>query len=387
MKKIILFVIDSLGCGGAEKSLVSLLPLLNRDKYEIHLWMLHRGGEFEALLPEHIIIEPEPLYGLLERIKMRMASLCYSLTYRIKRLLGIHEHGAETFWKCVGWAYKVPNQQFDVVIAYQQGIPTYLVSTKIKSKRKIAWINVNIFNAGYNPLFNSRFYDKFDVLVPVSKNLESILKEKYPQLTNKYVCVYDILNPSIIIQQALEVNEEQTALKNGLLIVTTGRLALQKNYELAVKAAKILRDKRYDFRWLFIGDGEERSNIAALVKGYKLQDKVLLLGMKTNPYPYMKACDIYAQPSRYEGKSVTVREAQMLCKPVVVTDYPTAKSQIQDGVDGVIVPMDNEGCAQEMVDFIRNKMLQNQIVDYLKTHDYGNEGEAEKLDNLINSEA
>ena len=77
----------------------------------------------------------------------------------------------------------------------------------------------------------------------------------------------------------------------------------------------------------------------------------------------------------------------MLCKPVVVTDYPTAKSQIQDGVDGVIVPMDNEGCAQGIVDFIRNKMLQNQIVDYLKTHDYGNEGEAEKLDNLINSEA
>lgn len=387
MKKIILFVIDSLGCGGAEKSLVSLLPLLNRDKYEIHLWMLHRGGEFEALLPEHIIIEPEPLYGLLERIKMRMASLCYSLTYRIKRLLGIHEHGAETFWKCVGWAYKVPNQQFDVVIAYQQGIPTYLVSTKIKSKRKIAWINVNIFNAGYNPLFNSRFYDKFDVLVPVSKNLESILKEKYPQLTNKYVCVYDILNPSIIIQQALEVNEELTALKNGLLIVTTGRLALQKNYELAVKAAKILRDKRYDFRWLFIGDGEERSNIAALVKGYKLQDKVLLLGMKTNPYPYMARCDVYVQTSLFEGFGLTIAEAKILGKPVVSTNFDVVHDQLKHGENGLIADMTPESVAENIIHLLEDDNLRNQIVANVKREKNTTYiSEVEKVEKLLDAD-
>ena len=387
MKKKLLFVIDSLGCGGAEKSLVSLLPLLNRDKYEIHLWMLHRGGEFEALLPEHIIIEPEPLYGLLERIKMRMASLCYSLTYRIKRLLGIHEHGAETFWKCVGWAYKVPNQQFDVVIAYQQGIPTYLVSTKIKSKRKIAWINVNIFNAGYNPLFNSRFYDKFDVLVPVSKNLESILKEKYPQLTNKYVCVYDILNPSIIIQQALEVNEEQTALKNGLLIVTTGRLALQKNYELAVKAAKILRDKRYDFRWLFIGDGEERSNIAALVKGYKLQDKVLLLGMKTNPYPYMARCDVYVQTSLFEGFGLTIAEAKILGKPVVSTNFDVVHDQLKHGENGLIADMTPESVAENIIHLLEDDNLRNQIVANVKREKNTTYiSEVEKVEKLLDAD-
>ena len=183
MKKRILFVIDSLGCGGAEKSLVSLLPLLNRDKYEIHLWMLHRGGEFEALLPEYIIIEPEPIYGLIERIKKRMASLCYSLTYRIKQLLGIHEHGAETLWKCMGWAFKVPEENYDVAIAYQQGFPTYLVATKINTKRRITWINADIFSVGYNPVFNARFYSRFDVIVPVSKKLEEILETHYCQFS------------------------------------------------------------------------------------------------------------------------------------------------------------------------------------------------------------
>ena len=97
----------------------------------------------------------------------------------------------------------------------------------------------------------------------------------------------------------------------------------------------------------------------------------------------MKACDIYAQPSRYEGKSVTVREAQMLCKPIVITNYATAKSQIQDRVDGVIVPMDNEGCAKGIVDFIQNKQLQGEIVNYLSTHDYGNVDEVRKIEKLI----
>ena len=114
-----------------------------------------------------------------------------------------------------------------------------------------------------------------------------------------------------------------------------------------------------------------------------MEDYVIILGKRTNPYPYIKACDIYAQPSRYEGKSVTVREAQILCKPVVVTDYPTAKSQIKHGFDGVIVPLDNEGCAKGIVDFIQNRLVQYQIVNYLQNHDYGNESEIQKLYDLV----
>ena len=120
-----------------------------------------------------------------------------------------------------------------------------------------------------------------------------------------------------------------------------------------------------------------------IVTEYAILLTLAILGKRSNPYPYIKACDIYAQPSRYEGKSVTVREAQILCKPVVVTDYPTAKSQIKHGVDGVVVPMDNDSCAKGMADFIQNNQLQRQIVDYLQTHDYGNLNEIEKLYNLI----
>jgi glycosyltransferase involved in cell wall biosynthesis len=135
-------------------------------------------------------------------------------------------------------------------------------------------------------------------------------------------------------------------------------------------------------RWYIIGFGDV-SLIRQKIHEAGMEEYVILLGKRTNPYPYIKTCDIYAQPSRYEGKSVTVREAQMLCKPIVITNYATAKSQIQDRVDGVIVPMDNEGCAKGIVDFIQNKQLQGEIVNYLSTHDYGNVDEVRKIEKLI----
>ena len=109
----------------------------------------------------------------------------------------------------------------------------------------------------------------------------------------------------------------------------------------------------------------------------------IIVDILVNPYRYFKDFDIYAHQSRFEWKSVTVREARMLCKPVVVTNYPTAKSQINHKVDGVIVPMDNKGCAQGMVDFFENVRLQHQIVNYLQSNDYGNEDEFKKIAQLL----
>ena len=110
-----------------------------------------------------------------------------------------------------------------------------------------------------------------------------------------------------------------------------------------------------------------------------MADRVIILGKKENPYPYIKACDLYVQPSRYEGKAVTVREAQMLCKPVVITRYATSASQLEDGVDGVIVPMDNEGCAEGIASVIRDEELQLRLIGNTKARDYTNAEEIKKI--------
>ncbi|MGM9869613.1 MAG: glycosyltransferase [Sodaliphilus sp.] len=137
-------------------------------------------------------------------------------------------------------------------------------------------------------------------------------------------------------------------------------------------------------KWYIIGYGGGEALIRQKIREAGMENHVIILGKRSNPYPYIKACDIYVQPSRYEGKSVTVREAQMLCKPIVVTNYPTASSQIRNGVDGVIVPMDNESCAQGIARVILDAPLRQRLTAYLATHDYGNESEVTKIYDLLN---
>ena len=114
-----------------------------------------------------------------------------------------------------------------------------------------------------------------------------------------------------------------------------------------------------------------------------MQGKVILLGKKTNPYPYFKACDFYIQPSRYEGNAVTVNEALILGKLVAITEYATARSQINNGIDGVIVPLENEKCAEGLMRFINEKVLQKKILDNINSTDFSRSGEIEKFYNLI----
>lgn len=175
-------------------------------------------------------------------------------------------------------------------------------------------------------------------------------------------------------------------------LLSVGRFCEAKNYDNVPDICQRINmmfnenedeNEKFSIRWYIIGWGGDEELIRRKIEEAGMQEHVIILGKKSNPYPYIKACDIYVQPSRYEGKSVTVREAQMLCKPVVVTNYPTAKSQIQDGIDGKIVPMDNEGCAEGLAEFIMNTELQKQITEYLRSHDYGNMGEVDKLYKLI----
>jgi glycosyltransferase involved in cell wall biosynthesis len=114
-----------------------------------------------------------------------------------------------------------------------------------------------------------------------------------------------------------------------------------------------------------------------------IESHVILLGKKENPYPYIKRCDLYLQPSRYEGKSVSVREAQILCKPVIITDYPTASSQIKSGIDGFIAPTDNEGCARFIDNVLTHPALLDKLFSHMSNHDYGNEGEVSKIYRII----
>ena len=169
----------------------------------------------------------------------------------------------------------------------------------------------------------------------------------------------------------------------AIKLLSVGRFSHPKNFDNVPDILRRIRDKGIDARWYLIGYGGEEPLIRQRIREAGMENLVVIIGKKANPYPYIRACDLYVQPSRYEGNSVTVREAQMLCKPVVVTDYPTAASQIQNGKDGIIVPLENTACAEGIARVIQDTQLQSSLIQFLKAHDYGNENEVEKIYKLI----
>ena len=223
----------------------------------------------------------------------------------------------------------------------------------------------------------------YNYIASISDDVTQSFIKVFPSLKDKVIYLENIIPKELIIQKSREicVRNEYTGTIN---ILSIGRFCEAKNYDNVPDIARrMITLGIKDLKWYIIGYGGSEDLIRQRIAEAGMEEHVILLGKKENPYPYIKACDIYVQPSRYEGKSITVREAQILCKPVAVTNYPTASSQINDGVDGVIVPLDNEGCARGLADFIADTARQQRVIEYLRTHDYANTSEVEKIYSLL----
>lgn len=389
MKKV-LFIIDSLTCGGAEKSLVSLLPLLDREKYELHLWMLSRGGEFESLLPADVIVEHGPRRSKMGKLKSFLGQVMFSFMLRFNRCIGHKEHPAETLWKSKGWAMTGIPGEWDVAIAYQQGLPTYLVANKVKAKHKLAWINVDIFKAGYNVVFNLRHLNKMDHVIAVSQTLSSMIAKHMTTIAPKLVTILDVLNPQLITTLAdAEIPPDLPNHDMGScpLLVTVARVSPPKNYLLAVETASALRAKGIDFHWIFVGDGPDMLNVKSRIDELKLNDIVIPIGVRTNPYPYMKACDVYVQTSRFEGFGLTVGEAKILHKPIVSTNFTVVTNQLTDGKNGLIAEMNPEALSTAIIKMLKDPHLRQCVVENLKTeYNQTSVTEVKKVEQLLDED-
>lgn len=363
MHKSILFIIDSLTCGGAEKSLVSLLPLLNQEKYELYLWTRSPGGAFASLVPKHVHIVNQPKYTIFEHLKFKLGGILYSIMFRWNKFIGKNEHAAETLWKCQGWAIKIPKGNWDTVVAYQQGMPTYLVANKFNGCKKIAWVNADIFKAGYNTKFNNQFYQKLDFICPVSDELHKMMDMRMPEFSEKYITVWDIINPDLTRKLAKESCVNLRKDNGEYIFVTTGRLVPPKGYDIAIEAAKILKENGVKFKWYFIGDGPERQKIEHGIKTNELLNHIVLLGLQTNPYKYMEQADVYVQTSKFEGFGMTIAEAKILAKAIVSTNFDVVYNQITHEKNGLIAEMNGKSIADSIYRMITDNELRKSIIE------------------------
>lgn len=397
-KKRIFISMHYLELGGAEISLIGLLQALDYSQYDVDLFLHRHQGELMQFIPKEVNLLPEiTSYACIEnplteairrgqfgvvwgRLKARWRARRYQPRDASLPQNAIFQYIAQEIEPCLPSLEKYG--EYDLAISFLQ--PHNYVLSKVKAKKKVCWIHTDYSKVEFDVDAELPIWSAYDHIVSISPDVTKTFLQVFPSLEDKIVEIENILSSEFVRKRADETNvdSEMPKEKGRANLLSVGRFTDAKNYDNVPDICRLVREQGVDVRWYIIGYGEE-ALIRQKIHEAGMEEFVILLGKRTNPYPYMKACDVYAQPSRYEGKSVTVREAQMLCKPVVITNYATAKSQIRDGVDGVIVSKDNEGCASGIADFIRNNQLQNEIINYLHDHDYGNVEEVEKVYRMI----
>lgn len=401
MKPRIFIAMHYMEIGGAETALVGLLNALDPARVDVDLFLYDHRGEMMQFIPEWVNLLPQiPKYSVLERPIVELvkrgfwgiaaarmwAKRISKVAYKRSGSKLENNGGLDKMSKCTAPLLPRINQSVTYDLAISFLTPHRIVAEKVKAKKKIAWIHTDYTRVWVDAEDELKVWQKYDYVASISGDVTNTFLQVFPSLAPKIVEIENTLSPTFVRKRAELQNVDKEIRHEGTItLLSVGRFSDAKNYDNVPDICKrLINETKLNIKWYIIGYGGDEALIRKKIKEAGMEEHVILLGKRSNPYPYIKACDIYVQPSRYEGKSVTVREAQMLCKPVVVTNYPTAPSQIRSGIDGVIVPMDNEGCAHGLAEVICDKPLQERIIAHLKTHDYGNESEVEKIYTLIN---
>ena len=383
----IIFVIQTLSFGGAERSLINLLHELPREKYEVDLLLFKKKGPFLQQVPQWVNVLEIPR-GLKELYSPLRQSGKYCLT----KLVGTVS--AKLLWKtrkkraAFRWKYFYKDKigiipgQYDVAVAFSGSEVQYLVRDCISATRKLVWVHNDYRTAEYSRKDDLPYFADMDAIVSVSEECVGTLKETFPEYTEKMSCIENITSSVLVRKQAEAfLPEEFEAGYPALLSI--GRMGPQKGFDMAISAASLMKQNRVRFRWYIIGEGKLKEKLEKQIQEEQVEDCVFLLGTRNNPYPYIKNCTLLVQPSRFEGKSVVLDEAKILGAPIAATCYPTVRDQILEDKEGIIMPMNPEGIAKVIGGILENQEKLDAIRTYLLDHEYGNQREIAKYIDLF----
>ena len=393
MKKNILVASFDLEIGGVERSLISMLNNFDFKSYTVDLMLYSHTGEFMKLLPNkaNLLVESKAYktfrMPVLDVIKSGQLSLAFSRL--LAKYLANKNHSSENGYKQMQymWKYSVPllpkqSKKYDVAISYLW--PHYFVAEKVDAEIKIAWIHTDFSTVETDIELDVKMWSKFNYIVAVSDECKHAFISKYSELEDRVIVMENITTPELINTLANEEADNPMVEDDRFKIITVARLSYAKGIDSAVKALKMLNDRGYkNICWYVVGYGGDEQQIKDLIEENNLTDQFILLGKKINPYPFIKEADLYVQPSRYEGKAVTVVEAQVLSKPVLITNYPTAKSQVKDGFDGSICELSVKGIADGIEKLYLDSQMREQLVTNCKDTVFSNLNELNKLYSLI----
>ncbi|GGD73292.1 glycosyltransferase [Paenibacillus nasutitermitis] len=396
MKKVLIASYD-MEVGGVERSLASMLEVFDYDRHAIDVMLYRHQGDFMNLLPERIRLMGEmrayatfrKSIGEIFSERQWFLGLSRALSKVQAQWVGKRRGLAEPGYVQMQlmWKYALPFlprivQTYDTAISYLW--PHYFVADKVKAATKIAWIHTDYSMVEASPGLDLAMWNKFDHIVAVSEACKQSFLARYESLAGKVVVIENITSPAFVRTMAGAPAVSPMKRDNRFKLLTVARLSHAKGIDQAVKALKLLKERGYgDIAWYVVGYGGDEPMLRELIIENGLEDSFILLGKQTNPYPYIQSCDLYVQPSRYEGKAVTVTEAKIIGKPILITNYSTASSQVDDNCDGCITEMSIEGIANGIERLYLDGALRSRLAETCLQTDYSNGSELEKLYNLV----
>ena len=373
--------------------MLGLLDTIDYSKYAVDLFLLSHSGEFMPLINEHVNLLPEnssykaltqPISTNLRNGNIGIAfARCYARMRSALSRGALHfPHNYKQYFHKLSMPY-LPNipGEYDLAISFND--PHYIIGEKVNAKVKLAWFHTDASRIQFCDNIEKEMWGMSDYAVNVSENCKAAFDKAHPYLSRFHSLLIENILPKELICKQAEESQNDMLSKGSLALLSVGRFCDAKNFDNVPDICCRLVADGLDVKWYLIGYGGDEPLIRQKIDEAGMQKRVIILGKKDNPYPYMRACNLYVQPSRYEGKAVTVREAQMLGKPVVITSYATSGSQLEDGVDGVIVPMDNAGCAAGIAALLRDPVRMQQLSENCAKRDYTNSAEVEKIYTLM----
>lgn len=396
MKRII-FVIESMNIGGTEKALLSMISEIPTDKYDITILLLKNSGGFLEFIPKHIKIKHLKEYDDVEFYMNKSAKEI--LLYEIKSkqyfsgIKTLFYYGISRISRDYNFYFNNKimkrvnelNEEYDIAISYQ-GPPShfsaYLVTTKIKAKKKIQWVHSDVSKLNLDIKTINNLYKNFDKIFVVSNQAKNKFEELFPKLKGITEVFNNIISSKLVTHQS-KLKSGFNDNFDGVRILTVGRLSGEKGQEITIPILSRLREEGYNLKWYCVGEGILRDTYEKLIKDYNLEEYYILLGNDTNPYPYFKECDIYVQPSKFEGYCIALAEARMFNKPIVSTDFIGAREQLINNETGFIVQFNDKEIYNAIKKIINDKNTRDKFSANLRKQKLNTTNEINKLYDFI----
>lgn len=388
----------TMNCAGTEKSFLSFLSCLDFDRFDVTLLLAKREGLLLDQLPKEVKVILIEKYGDLFLLSGKNAAKTLTNCFVRENPLTLFEifpyfvgsaltRGARRasiatkMW--LHFMQKIPavRGEYDLAIAYWGDRTMFYMCDKVKAKKKIAWLHFDYANPPRDDDIYRAYFSRCDKVVTVSEPIHRSLCDKLPDIAPRCVMIENITNPKQIWDLALRGESYPDHHFHGKRILTIGRIGEQKGLDLVIPVLKRLRDEGRDVRWYVLGDGEPEYKewLSGQLVDAGVADMMLFLGTTTNPYSYLRDCDIYAQPSRHEGKPIAVEEAKIMYKPILATNYLSAAEQLDGGRLGVICGISSDGIYDGLIKLLDSPALCDKFTETLAHMKFGNSEEIEKF--------